>query len=95
MLGNPRTLITSAAVKFPSSIKVVAGVIIDEPCGAFSITPSRTTPDEVSTVLESVMAIIEKFSWVAVSVKSPFSSERVEGSLILKPVPSSKTSSPL
>ena len=62
MSGKPRTLITSAAVRFPSSIKVVAGVSIEDDSGAFNTTPSRTTPDEVSTVLSSVMAIIEKFS---------------------------------
>ena len=89
VLGNPRTVTTSAAVKFPSCIKVVVGVSIDEFCGAFRMTPSRTTPDELSTVLTSVIAIIEKFSWVDVKVKSPFTSDRVDGSFALKPEPSS------
>ena len=70
----------------------MAGVSIEEAKGAFKVTPSRTTPDEVSTVVWSVVAIIEKFSCVAIKLKSPFASDLTEGSIALAPVPSSYNS---
>ena len=71
---------------------MVAGVSIVEASGAFKVTPSRTTPDEVSTVDLSVIAIIEKLSCVAIKLKSPFASDLTEGSILFEPVPSSHSS---
>ena len=56
--GSPKTSITCAAVRPPSSIKVLVGVTTVAPEGAFKVTPDNTVPLEVSIVLPSVTATI-------------------------------------
>ena len=56
--GSPKTFTTCAAVRPPSSIKVLVGVTTVAPDGAFKVTPDNTVPLDVSTVLASVTATI-------------------------------------
>ena len=55
--GRPNTLATCADVKLPSFIKVVVGVTTLAPCGALSVMPDKTVPEDLSTVASSVTAI--------------------------------------
>ena len=65
--GRPKTRATCSVLRLPSFIKVVAGVTTEASEDAFSVTPSKTAPDEESMVLPSVMATIEKLEPLFVS----------------------------
>ena len=56
--GRPNTAATSSAERPPSSIKVVVGVMTPASLGADKVTPDKTAPEDVSTVLASVIATI-------------------------------------
>ena len=55
--GRSKTLTIDAASKFASTINVVNGEIISEPRGALKTTPSKTWPEELSTVCSSVNTV--------------------------------------
>ena len=58
-VGKPKTATIFSTVNSDSIIRVVVGFISKEPDGALNVTPDRTDPDELSTVVPSVIATIE------------------------------------
>ena len=79
--GNPKTLTTSAAEIDASCIIVVIGVTTFAPAGAFNVTLSKTSPDEVSIVEESVFATTEALEVEVTSEYAPALSVRADGSV--------------
>ena len=76
--GNPKTLTTSAAEREDSCIIVVIGVTTSAPAGAFKVTLSSTSPDDVSIVVASVFATTEALELELRNENEPVLSVRVD-----------------
>ena len=78
--GRPRIAPTSSPVNPVSSMMVVVGETIPEPAGAFKITFSRLSPDELSTVDASVLTVNDTPRGTSSKEKFPSASVSTQGS---------------
>ena len=65
----PRAACTSASVMLDSTIRVEAMETTEAVAGADNVIPDKTVPDDVSTVLESVIATMLALSFPAAPVR--------------------------